>query len=370
MFDIYYSIHIWKEMKILIAYGNKGKFFHMKEFAETLSNLGVECKLVHDIDYSKGFPSRDISNWFRGNRNFKKLISEFRPDVVFVDRQTHFGVETIKQRIPLFVLLRGHYWSEIEYAKKTLYTSTYMKTIIWFRNRIAEKCFRNATVIFPICNYLTKIVNEYYPNIPTSVFFEGVDASHWHEDLPMELQHPCVGLLQDANWWGKTKEMLVLKKVLERMPNIMFYWAGDGPYREQIMNELGRYKNFKWLGRLQYPDKVREYLAAIDVYALITGMDLAPLTLKEAQLMKKPVVATNVGGVSEMMENRITGFLVKEGDSEDLIEKITELVSDKNLANKMGENGRKFVENTFNWHRIAKNFLNVAKIYIAEQKHS
>ncbi len=46
-------------------------------------------------------------------------------------------------------------------------------------------------------------------------------------------------------------------------------------------------KNFHWLGKLEYPDKVREFLSEIDIYALITGMDLSPLSLKEAQLMKK-----------------------------------------------------------------------------------
>ena len=96
---------------------------------------------------------------------------------------------------------------------------------------------------------------------------------------PMNVKHPCVGLLQDANWWGKTSEMLILKKVLKEMPNVHFYWAGDGPLRQRITSELSNYENFHWLGRLQYPDKVREYLSAIDVYALVTGMDLAPLTL-------------------------------------------------------------------------------------------
>ena len=75
------------------------------------------------------------------------------------------------------------------------------------------------------------------------------------------------------------------------MPNVAFYWAGDGPLRERILSELDQYDNFHWLGDLEYPAKVREYLSAIDVYALITGMDLAPLSLKEAQLMRKPVIA-------------------------------------------------------------------------------
>lgn len=351
-------------MKLLIVYGSKGKFFHMKEFVNSLEKFGIQCELVKDTDYSKGFPSKNPKDWFFGNKEFKKLIKDMKPDAVFTDRQSHFGLGVLKAKIPLFILLRGHYWSEIDFAKKTLYKGLLMRIVIWFRNRIAEKIFRDATIIFPICKYLEEIVKQHHPNQTTAVFFEGINSSHWYHTEGMKLDHPCVGLLQDANWWGKTKEMLVLKKVLEKMPEVTFYWAGDGPYRQQVLLELENYKNFKWLGRLEYPDKVREYLNEIDVYALITGMDLAPLTLKEAQLMEKPVICTDVGGVGEMMTDNQTGFLVKDGNYEDLIEKLMLLINDKELAEKMGKEGKKFVAKTFSWEIIAKRFLDVIEPYI------
>lgn len=351
-------------MRLLIAYGSKGKFFHMKEFTDALEKLGIECRLVKDTDYSNGFPSKNIRDWFFGDRKFKKLIAEFKPDAIFTDRQTHFGLATIKSKTPLFILLRGHYWSEVIYAKQTLYKDIISRCVIQCRNRITEKCFSGATMILPICNYLEKVVKKHHPKVPTEVFFEGINASHWYHVDGMKLSHPCVGLLQDANWWGKTKEMLVLKKVLEKMPEVTFYWAGDGPYRQQVISELEKYKNFKWLGRLEYPDKVREYLGKIDVYALITGMDLAPLTLKEAQLMEKPVIGTDVGGVGEMMVDSQTGFLVREGNYEDLIEKLMLLINDKELAEKMGKEGKKFVVKTFSWEIIAKRFLDAIEPHI------
>ena len=148
------------------------------------------------------------------------------------------------------------------------------------------------------------------------------------------------------------------------MPNITFYWAGDGPYTHRIVDELSEFKNFQWLGRLQYPEKVSKFLTSIDIYALISGMDLAPLTLKEAQLMKKPVLATNVGGIYEMMEDKVTGFLIKENDPNDLIKKLTILLEDENLRKKMGENGNKFVVKKFNWNIIAKKFIENIEPYI------
>ena len=60
---------------------------------------------------------------------------------------------------------------------------------------------------------------------------------------------------------------------------------------------LEKFDNFHWLGSLSYPDKVREYLSEIDIYAIITGMDTTPLSLKGSTINGKvPVIATNVGG--------------------------------------------------------------------------
>ena len=350
-------------MKILIG-GSSTFFFHLKEFSDTLNKLGVESKLVFDADYSDGFPSRKIRKWFQKRKKFTKLIEEFKPDAIFIDRQRHFGIDALKANIPLFVLLRGHYWSEINWNKKTMYKSLPKRIALLQWEKLGKEIFNGATAILPICKYLEKITNKFVPGKSTNVFSEGVDASKWYQVKGMNLKHPCIGLLQRANWWGKTSEMLVLKNVLEKMPDTHFYWAGDGPLRERVLSELDQYDNFHWLGNLQYPDKVREYLSEIDVYALITGMDLASLTLKEAQLMKKPVVVTNVGGNQEMMIDGKTGFLVQQGNHEQLIDKLSLLLEDKELAKKMGNEGRKFIEDTFNWELVTKNFIKIMESYL------
>ncbi len=350
-------------MRLLIG-GSSTFLVHLKKFSDTLNSLGVESKLVFDSDYADGFPSRKIGNWFQTRKKFNKLIDEFKPDAIFVDRQRHFGINALKANIPLFVLLRGHYWSEIYWNKRTMYKPLHKRIALWQWDKLGKEILNGATAILPICKYLEKITNKFVPGKSTKVFFEGVDASRWYQVKGMNLKHPCVGLLQRASWWGKTSEMLILKKVLEKMPDVNFYWAGDGPLRERVLSELDKYDNFHWLGNLQYPDKVREYLSEIDVYALVTGMDLAPLSLKEAQLMKKPVVATNVGGNQEMMVDGKTGFLVQQGSDQQLIDKLSLLLEDKDLAKKMGVEGRKFIEDTFNWELVAKNFIRNIESYL------
>ena len=320
--------------------------------------------MVLDTDYSDGFPSRKIKNWFQTKKQFNKLIEEFKPDAIFIDREKHFGIGALEKNIPLIVLLRGHYWSELAWYKKTIYKSFPKNIALQKWDQIAKRIFVEAELILPICKYLEKITNEHVPNQKTDIFFEGIDASQWYKTNGMKLKHPCVGLVQRANWWGKTSEMLILKKVLEKLPNVQFYWAGHGPFEERILTELEKYENFHWLGKLEYPNKVREFLSEIDIYALITGMDLAPLSLKEAQLMKRPVIATNVGGNPEMMKDGVTGFLVEKGNHKQLIEKIKLLLADKKLSEQMGNEGRRFIEETYNWEVAAKKFIRILNLHV------
>lgn len=347
-------------MKLLIG-GSPSKIFHLKEFEKELINLGVECKLVIDSEICDGFPSRKVSNWFQTRKKIDQLIYEFKPDVILVDRQRHFARAACKYNIPLIIHLRGDIWKELEWAKHTLYKSFFKRIALQTWVSISKQTFQKTSLIVPICKYLENIVKENYPDKNTGVMYQGISSSRWYPVKGMTLKHPCVGLLQGAVIWGKTKEILILENVLKSMPNVTFYWAGDGPYREKILSELNKYKNFEWLGPLEYPDKVREYLTEIDVYALVSGIDMSPLTLQEAQLMKKPVVATNVGGIPELMINEETGFLIEKGDANGWIEKLSLLINDEEKRKIMGKLGRKFIEDTFDWNKIAKEFLEILK---------
>ena len=132
-------------------------------------------------------------------------------------------------------------------------------------------------------------------------------------------------------------------------------------YRDEVLPLLKKYQNFHWLGSLEYPEKVREFLTEIDVYALISGIDMSPLTLQEAQLMEKPVIATSVGGIPELMKDGETGFLIEKNNSNELFEKLSMLLNNLENANQMGVKGKEFVKSNFNWDKICNDFLNHLK---------
>jgi glycosyltransferase involved in cell wall biosynthesis len=349
-------------MKLLIG-ASSSKIFHLKEFAKKLEEYNIETKVVFDIDYADGFPNRKISKWFSSNKKFKKLLIEFEPDVIFVDRTRHFALEASKTNIPLIVHLRGDHWAEIIMAKETLYKSGGRKIAINKWEKMGEKCFKKAELILPICNHLSKITKKRYSEKPVETMYQAINPENWFHKKGMELKHPCVGILQSATIWEKTKEMKILPEVLKKMPDVHFYWAGDGVYKDEVLPLLEKYENFHWLGSLEYPDRVREFLTEIDVYALISGIDMSPLTLQEAQLMEKPVIATNVGGIPELMKDGETGFLIEKGNSTELFEKLSIILNNLEKSKEMGKKGKNFVKDNFNLDKICNDFLNHLKKY-------
>ena len=347
-------------MKLLIG-GSPSKLFHLNEFTKSLENLGVECKLVLDVNYCDGFPSRNIKNWLKSDSQFNDLVNTFKPDAILIDRQRHFGLATSKTNIPLLIHLRGDYWKEMKMAKETLYKSLPKRLALWKWGKIGEECFKHADLILPICMHLENRVKEYYPTKKISTMYQGISSDNWYHVEGTKLKHPCVGLLQSAVIWEKVKEMMTLEPILKKLPDVMFYWAGDGPYRNYVLNKLGKYSNFIWLGSLNYPNKVREYLSEIDIYLLLSGIDMAPLTLLEAQLMEKPVIATSVGGIPELINDSKTGFLIDKGNSEELMKKIEIYLNNPKKFKQIGIQGRKFVEDNFSWKVITQKFIDDLK---------
>lgn len=323
-----------------------------------LQKNDIKCKLIYDIEYSNKFFDINIKNRLGKQKKLKKLLDEFGPDVVLLDRLSGIATEITKAGIPFFILLRGNVWEELKWAKETIYTSPQKRLSFLKKQRFIKTCFNNASVILPISKYLENVVRKNIPKKNIELFsVDGRDPSEWNQVSGMNLKHPCVGLLQGMNVWGKTRELLTLTKVMKELPGVMFYFAGDGLYKDKIIPKLKNFKNFVWLGNLEYPIEVKKFLSEIDVYLLLSGMEGLGQTIIEALLMEKPVIATNIGGIPELIEDGKTGFLIEAGNHNDLIKKINQVFDQPIAASDMGSKGKETMQENFNWDSIAKKFV-------------
>lgn len=348
-------------MRILVA-GSSSKLPQLSKFRDALIRHGEECEIVNDRVVPSNVGS-EFSDMLHGINKFNQLINSFKPEIIYIDRGSRFGVKAVRCHIPVFLQLRGDYWSELEWARKTQYSGMLRRCVLYVKNNWWTECFRKSTAIMPICKYLDGITKKHYPKKNTSVLYQGVDPEEWTTYSKTNLKHPCVGLVQDATILGKTMELLTLTKVMESMPDVTFYWAGSGYYLNYVLPKLEKYSNFRYLGRLEYPNQVRDFLGTADICGLMSGIDMSPLSLLEAQIMGRPVIATNVGGVSENMVDKKTGFLVNRKNPDDWIDRIMFMLENPSSSAAMGNNGRKFVSENFSWDKIAEKFVKTAHCF-------
>ena len=132
-------------------------------------------------------------------------------------------------------------------------------------------------------------------------------------------------------------------------PALRLIIVGDGPDRgelEKQVVELGIADSVIFTGYLSQKDVARR-LEDADIFVLPSFAEGVPVVLMEALASRRPVVATRVAGVPELVEDGVSGFLVPAGDPRSLADRLDRLLGDGNLRGRMGEAGRAKVIDEF-----------------------
>jgi len=151
----------------------------------------------------------------------------------------------------------------------------------------------------------------------------------------------------------------VARLVLAHDPDVHFAFVGESAYRNEYMQrtrEMGLQDRVIWTGLVVDPLAEGVYRAADVICQLSRWQEAFGWTIAEAMAFNRPLVATRVGGIPELVKEGETGFLVTPGDVVSTAERILELLGDRDLRERMGAAGRKAVEANFNLK------INVAKL--------
>jgi glycosyltransferase involved in cell wall biosynthesis len=158
--------------------------------------------------------------------------------------------------------------------------------------------------------------------------------------------------------------------VHEKKGNIFFIIVGQGT-PEAVRSLLRKIKSGGVADRVYYlgyrPDLPR-ILNSSDILVLPSRTEAFPLVVLEAMAAGKAVIATDCGGLSEMVSDGETGFIVPVHDPQSLCDKILTLDADPGMRHRMGEKGRERFNLTFRAERFAKNFADLYQELSVEGK--
>jgi glycosyltransferase involved in cell wall biosynthesis len=133
--------------------------------------------------------------------------------------------------------------------------------------------------------------------------------------------------------------------------------VGDGPSRQALESKAPEKTKFR--GWLEGPELKRVVADSLGVVVPSIAVENAPLSVIEAMWMAKPVIASRVGGVPELLEEGVTGILVEPGDTEALAAALRSLSDNGTLAEEMGRRGRERAISRFSPERHTASLLKV-----------
>jgi glycosyltransferase involved in cell wall biosynthesis len=132
--------------------------------------------------------------------------------------------------------------------------------------------------------------------------------------------------------------------------------VGDGPERAALAARVAATGRSRYVHMTGARTDVQHLLAAFDAFALTSSTEGLPLVLLEAMAMGLPVVSTAVGGIPDLIEHRVTGFLLPSGDVARLSRQLSSLSRDFSLSRQVGEGARRMVLERYSLTRMASDY--------------
>jgi glycogen synthase len=276
-----------------------------------------------------------------------KLKQEFAPDLIHINdvHKDHFFHLLTAEAYPAPSLVTLHLALSDQLARRDS----------WVRQLLA-KCDWVNCVSQTILNQTRRIVPEI--RCHSSVVFNGLeDSPVVDKALPMDPPRIlCLGRLQKRK--GFDVALSAFSRITHRYPKMRLTVAGDGPERltlERQADELGLEHLVDFLGWV-FPAEVRSVIKTSTVVVMPSTNEGFPLVALEAALMGRPVVASRIGGLSEVVIHRKTGLLVDPGDCAGMAEAISFLIQHPEKAAQLGQMARRRAQNQFSWRRCVDGY--------------
>jgi len=216
---------------------------------------------------------------------------------------------------------------------------------------------RNSNLVSFPSNFLANKIVSRMPELSNKfkIIPNGVSPSNLIKNKFNKKDKSLIILsVTNFNYYEKARGILLLSKVFEniRDPNIRINIAGYGKYLEKISRSI-KDKRINFLGRRE---DINKLLANSDVFVHITFLDNLPISILEAMAAGKPIIASDVGGISEMLPSEE----VVRNNKFDLLFKFKRIISSVEYRKKLIKRNLLIVQK-FYWERVAKQLVSFYK---------
>lgn len=349
---------------------------HNSVFAASAFMDVPEHTKLHIIEYSKLFRNFPELLFLPYNSRSRKCINDIilKEKIDYIYHYMAFSQYSpalIKKDsgLPLLVQSDG----VLQWMKEYWGKSYFPKLIRWSEEIIWDA----ADAIFAVSDEIKKHMIEYgAESEKIHILPSGVDTSRFNPNIDTSIIKAkyeldgkfVIGFIGTfGRWHGVEYLARAVKEIVKRIPNALVFFVGDGDLRREV-EEIARESNLDnhiILTGMQPYSMIPQFMAACDVltspgiHQANTPFFNSPVKLFEYMSMKKPVVATDVGQQGTVIADGVNGLLVRSETVEELAEKLYQVYTDADLAEKLAMNARKDAIEKHDWSVIAKTVTDV-----------
>jgi glycosyltransferase involved in cell wall biosynthesis len=346
------SIHLKRWSEYFLKKGKKVKILSSVEEKDSKAEIITWLELLKNNYFLYVFSRIPfLGFWFRVKIS-KEFLKKEKPDILHIHNigGTYFSKDVALAGFrPLIISVWG---SDITKISKD-WSLRRLKTV-W--------ALKKASVITATSKFLAKETQKLLKTkkeiktIPFGVDLNRFDSANYENSK--DEGKVVIGFIKHLEKiYGVEYLLKAYALVCKQFDNAELLLIGQGSQRENLINlskELGIFRRVKFIGAVPY-DKIPEYLSKIDIFVMPSVVQESfGVAALEAEAMGVSVVATNVGGVPEVVEDKVSGLLVRKENSVELSGAILKLLKDEALRKRMGKKGRDLVEKKYSWNQSAE----------------
>ncbi len=276
-----------------------------------------------------------LTRYYRQRQVVKRVIQEEKPDIVHAQSEGFYATLAVRSGAPNVYTVHGVGLKEIELQRPAV---GQLRSLL--RARLIRAHHRRAKHIITINNYtrneISRLHNARVWQIPNAVDESFFDLGGAEVEGGRILMVGGVSRRKDT-----LTALKAVRRLLPSVPNLRLDVVGPiaTDYRITLQSVLGesQLSEHVFLHGLVSREDLRAHYRAADIFLLTSIEESSPIAIVEAMAAGKPIVATDAGGVAEIVEHGVNGYVCRIGDDEEIARELSGLVLDRALRSQFAQ---------------------------------
>lgn len=366
-----------KKKIVHIAQANGGVEVYLKMFFKYMDTDAYENYLILSQQYigSKNYfekigikvyivdMQREISlkNDFKAMCNIYSILKKINPDIVYTHSSKAGGLGRIPAKIIGAInIYNPHGWAfDMNLSNKKRALFKYMEKFLgYFTDQVIAISQYEKDIAIKYNVLKEKKITVVENAIDLDNFNISYDSERIINELGWDKDSIIIGMIARISEQKSPHTFVdIAIKLSQQYPKCRFLMVGDGDQREEIENKI-RENNLEFKFHITgWIDNPYQYLSVFDIALLTSKWEGFGMVIPEYMAAGKPVIASNVGGIANIIEDKKNGYIIDNLDVEQFVRKIQCIIEDENLKRSLIQSGYETAVLKYDFRRNIKEHM-------------